>query len=525
MRRGLFSILLFILAASGLRAQTDSLLREGDRLHHQYRFEEALERFAAAASATRDADTLAWLRARARESQNALNMTDFCADPVVVARQRFSRKDFFLFYPLKNQSWRVSPNALDPSENGAFPTYAPKGGRLVCFSAPDASGARNLYFTRDRDTLWSAPELMGEELLSLGNEVFPMLSEDGNTLTFASDGFYGMGGYDLYTSTRDPESGTWSAPVNMGFPYSSPGDDFLLVDSPDGRYTLFASNRDCSRDSVYIYVIEKQVIPTRVPVRDPVALSRMAALYPLNDPARLDHGAAVSEEAPESDDTRLYRQRMAEARALKDSIYLCERTLDSLRLRLSADDGSSRTSLSEALLEKEAELSPLRRRLEETNRAVRHIEQSFLRSGVVSASDRADREVVGARSSYTFSKNALGARLRMKLAPVQETEESYRVAPVGRFAQNTTLPYGVVFQIQLFTSGRHATLEEIKGLSPVYERLTSSLRYTYAVGLFRSYSEALNQLNPIRHLGFPEAVIVAFLDGRPLSVAAARRLE
>ena len=216
---------------------------------------------------------------------------------------------------------------------------------------------------------------------------------------------------------------------------------------------------------------------------------------------------------------------MAEARVLKDSIYACERGLDSLRLRLSAE-GGDRMAISEILQEKEALLTPLRTRLAETNRTIRHIEQSFLRSGVVSDSDRADREVVGARSGYTFSKNAVGARLRMKLAsPERAGEPTYKVAPVGRFAQSTDLPFGVVYQIQLFTSARHATLDEIKGLSPVYERLTSSLRYTYAVGQFRSYSEALAQLNPIRHLGFPEALIVAFIDGRPVPVPEARRLE
>lgn len=526
MRRKVVSLLFFILAAGPcLRAQVDSLFREGDRLHRQYRFEEAMEQYAAAAALTADADTLAQLRSRAAACQNALNMTDLCTDPVVVARQRFSRRDFFLYYPLKNQSWRQGPNALDPSESD-FPLYAPKGGRSVCYSAPDAAGFRNLYQVSDRDSLWSAPELMGEQLLSLGNEVFPMLSADGKTLTFSSDGLYGMGGYDLYVSTWDEAAGAWGEPRNLGFPYSSPGDDFLLVDSPDGRYTLFASNRDCSRDSVYIYVIEKQAFPSRLPVRDPVALGRLCSLFPINDPARLDHGAAVREKTPESDDTRLYMQRMAETRALKDSIYIHERALDELRLKLSLDGGESRTSLSEAIVEKEKVLSPLRARLDETLREVRRIEQSFLRSGVVESSERADQEVVGARSSYTFSKNAFGTRLKLKLAPVRKaSSETFHVAPVGRFAQETSLPEGIVYQIQLFTSARHARLEEIHGLDPVYERLTTSLRYTYSVGVFRTYSEALSSLNPVRHLGFPDAEIVAFRDGRPIPVSDARRTE
>lgn len=527
MRKCLCSIWVFLLAAVPcLRAQTDSLLREGDRLHRQYRFEEALGRFARASALTEDPDSLRLLRSRMDRAQNALNMTDLCADPVVIARQRFLRRDFFLFYPLHNQGWRSSPNLLDPSGDERFPLYAPKGARAVCFSAPDGTGARNLYLTQDRDTLWSAPQLMGEQLLSSGNEVFPMLSEDGKTLTFASDGLHGMGGYDLYTSTWDETAGAWGEPVNMGFPFNSPADDLLLADSPDGRYTLFASNRDCPADSVYIYVIERQLVPTRSPLRDPVALARRAALSPVHDPARLDHGAAVEKAVPGNDDTHQYQRIMADARALRDSIYACERQLDTLRMRLGAAEGENRAAISTLIAGGEAALSPLRARLEEANRAVRSIEQSFLRRGVVAVSDRADRELVGARSSYTFSKNAWGGKLRLKIAAAQEPAfPGFRVSPAGRFAQDTSLPRGIVYQILLFTSARHARVDEIGGLDPVYERLTSALRYTYSVGLFPTFNEALLQLNTVRALGFPDAQIIAFLDGKPVSVGQARRSE
>ena len=59
----------------------------------------------------------------------------------------------------------------------------------------------------------------------------------------------------------------------------------------------------------------------------------------------------------------------------------------------------------------------------------------------------------------------------------------------------------------------------------MYERLTNALRYTYSVGVFRSYNEALLQLNPIRVLGFPDAEITAYLDGKPVAVPLARRSE
>lgn len=524
-RRVVFLFLAFLAAAPCLRAQTDSLLREGDRLHRQYRFEEALEHYLQASALTTSADTVRMIRTRIDNAQNALTMTDFCADPVVIARSRFSRDNFFLFYPLKSGGWRRSPNVLDPADDG-FPVYAPRGSQVVYFSAPDQTGARNLYVTRESNRLWSAPVLMGENLLTAGNEVFPIVSDDGKTLTFASNGLRGMGGYDLYTSTWDEETETWGEPVNMGFPYSSPGDDFLLVDSPDGRYTLFASNRDCPRDSICVYVVEKQVSPARVPMRDPVALARTAALDPQNDPSRQDHRSAVAEAAPENDDTRLYGQKVAEMRALQDSIRVRSQLLDTLRTRLSGGGVLDRTALTAAIADGEAALIPLRQRLDKTNGELREIEQSFLRNGVVPVSVRSGREVVGTGSGYTFSKNSLSS-LQMKVEPAPAADNpSFRIGPVGRFAQNTTLPEGIVYQIQLFTSARHASLDEINGLDPVYERLlTSSLRYTYSVGLFRTFNDALQNLNPIRALGFPDAEIIAFQNGRPIAVSLARRAE
>nr|MCR5408989.1 hypothetical protein [Bacteroidales bacterium] len=84
--------------------------------------------------------------------------------------------------------------------------------------------------------------------------------------------------------------------------------------------------------------------------------------------------------------------------------------------------------------------------------------------------------------------------------------------------QDNTLPPGDVFQILLFDSPVHATLEDIKGLSPVYERLGANLRYTYLVGLFPSYDAALEELNSIRKMGFPDAHIVAWRDGKAMPI-------
>lgn len=498
-----------------VRLTPQQLIARGDSLHRAYRFQEALADYYAVSGASLTPEGRAALERRIVTSQNALNMTDFCADPHVVARQRFSRKDFFLFYPLKAQAWHPSPNPLDSLPG--YPLYHPKDGKTIYFSAPDRSGSRSLFVTEDLDSLWRAPRLLGEALLTTGSEIYPMLSPDGKTLYFASDGLSGMGGFDLFSSTWDEATQRWGTPVNMGIPYSSPGDDFLLMDSDDGQYTFFASNRDCSPDSVYVYVVEYATSRQRKTVSSQADLLRIASLRPVEDPSRMDNASAVGDEAPSNANTRLYVRKMEEARALRDSIYRLDKTLDALRILLSVAREDETASLTARIREKENEKPPLQRLLEETQLEIRLVEQTFLASGVVSTSASDDREVVGADRSYTFSKKAMGPRLRLKVAK-RLSRRSFRVMPVGRFSPDNTLPAGMVYQIRIFESPSHASLDDLKGLAPVYEKLNASLRYTYYVGMFSSFDDALAELNTIRALGFPQAGIVAWMDGKAVPV-------
>ena len=411
----------------------------------------------------------------------------------VVAQERFSRRDFFLFYPLKPSSWHPTPNPLDSLSE--YPLYHPKGDDVIYFSAPDRAGTRSLFITEDLDSLWRAPRLLGEALLSTGSEVFPLLSPDGRTLYFASDGLPGLGGFDLFASAWDEDNACWGEPVNMGAPFNSPADDFLLMDTEDGKYTLFASNRECARDSVYIYV--------------------------------LDYAASLRPQAEAVDSVSLlpvlYARKMEEARALRDSIYKHETALDELRLKLSKAGALEQAELSVRILTRENALQPLKRQLETTREEIRQVEQCFLQGGVASSAEV--REMGGDGLSYTFAKNALGGRLKIKVAPPPAIERSFRVAPVGRFAMDNSLPEGIVYQIQVMELPRHATLEDIRGLSPVYERLGANLRYGYSVGAYSTYVSALQDLNVVRCLGFPEARIVAYRDGRPIPVNLARQEE
>lgn len=500
-----------IIDAVQTRYSAEELLFKADSLRKIYDFPKAVEFYDLAIRQTSDSLRRISLEEERVQGENGLSMMDYCVRPVVVAKQKFSISDFFLFYPMPDKSWRKKPNQLDSLSDEPFvrATYIPDGAGTLFYSAPETEGGvRNIYQTHFQDTTWSAPELINEQITSLSNEIYPMLSPDGNSLYFASKGLYGAGGYDLYVSTYDKDTHDWGTPVNMGFPISSPYDDFLYYSTDDGKYSIFASNRECSIDSVYLYVLEYDSMPIRSKISNVGELRELASLKVSNVRGRVDNSSMATDKTLLSEDTRRYADKITQIRNLRDSV--------SAIMSSGADD----------ILTK---LPPLQKRLDAATKELQSIEMEFLSKGVVMDPDKlrteADREIVGASSGYTFTKHEMGQPVNLVIdKAVPKIDHTFKILDVGQFADESAIPEGLIYQIMFVTLSKKAGVEQIKGLSPVFERMNGS-RYSYYVGLFRSYKEALSQVNNVKRLGFKSAVIVALRDGKSISVSSARSLE
>ncbi len=517
-------------ATAGRPVDISRIVSVTDSLIKNYRFQEALEVFENAKS---DADSLGKIAIDETmvQAQNGYNMTGFCSSPTTVAKERFSLKDFFLYYPLQNRSWRSTPNQLD-STGGPFAraVYMPDDAETIYWSAKDSDNIRNICRSSLKDTLWSVPELVNEQVTSSADEIYPMVSPDGTQLYFASRGLFGMGGYDLYISNWDNELNDWGVPVNMGFPYSSPYDDFLYINTADGRYSIFASNRECSPDSVYIYVLEYDSMPVRTEMRTPEELRSLCTLRPADDPGRMDNASATAKDIQDNDETHKYTLKMLEVRSLRDSIARYSSELDKDRSMYAQASDEEKVELQASILSREAALPALQDSLTRVSKELQDIELNFLKSGIVIDPERlqkeADKEVVGVASAYTFKKNEFGRPVTLDMeTPKPSFDYTFQILPEGRFAEDNTLPEGLVYQIQLFSLSSKATVKQIKGLSPVFERLGSTGKHIYSVGLFHSYKDVLANLNKVKRVGFRSAVIVAFLNGKPVTVPKARGIE
>ena len=511
----------------------DSLLRRADSLRKAYVFGKSMRLYDQALEQTEDSVARIAIQDSKMLSENGLGMTDFVFQPTVVARHRFSTEDFYLYYPLRDSSWRPLPNILNSDAGHSFykAIYFPEDMRTLYYSAPDADGAVNIYRTDRKDTTWSAPCLLNEYLVSSEDEIYPMLSPDGKHLYFASSGLYGMGGFDLYVSSWNEDQKEWGPPANMGMPFSSPYNDFLFINTPDGKYSIFASDRNCPGDSVDVYVIEQETMPVRKGVDDIAQLRKIMALEPVDDLIRFDNSAAMQQILPEDVDTGTYTAKVSEVKTLRDSIYCYNVGIDSRRARLEENqEEDEAVRLKNEIARFEARLPFLQDSLKKASEDLQKIEMDFLFRGIALDPDRlmteADREVEGVASNYAFMRMNPGEAPDIEVEkPVEKFDYTFMILPEGRFAEDNTLPAGLVYQIQLFNLNDRPDVTEFRGLSPVFEEIAPDGRYTYRAGVFRSYNDALSHINKVKRLGFRTAFITAFMDGEKIPVNKARSFE
>lgn len=159
---------------------------------------------------------------------------------------------FSTFIP-ETQNWTKPGKVtfMNPKYNYGHPHISDNGNTLYFASnMPDGYGKNDIWkITRKTDGMWGVPVNLGENINTSKNDMFPSVYGD-SLLFYSSDGLNSFGGLDIYFSIRRGLS--FSKPVNIGLPINSAADDFslLLSDFDDGGF--FCSNRNMkTSDDIY----------------------------------------------------------------------------------------------------------------------------------------------------------------------------------------------------------------------------------------------------------------------------------
>ncbi|MCS6794445.1 MAG: hypothetical protein NZ516_00645 [Raineya sp.] len=131
-------------------------------------------------------------------------------------------------------------NGLELATDGM--TISPDGKTLVV-AVGKYDGNMDLYVSFLKNGTWTYPKKLS--ISTIFDERSPFIAADGETLYFASNGYKGFGGLDIYkTNLKDLLAGKNPTIYNVGSPFNTAQDDYGFIVTSDGKEAYFIRDSD-----------------------------------------------------------------------------------------------------------------------------------------------------------------------------------------------------------------------------------------------------------------------------------------
>jgi tetratricopeptide (TPR) repeat protein len=338
---------------------------------------------------------------------------------------------------------------------------------------PGGLGGTDIYYSiLEENGEWSAPTNAGHMINTAGDEMFPTMDSTG-VLYFSSNGKAGLGGLDIFRAKG--EKNTWSGAENMYLPINSSGDDFYFTLSSDKQSGFFSSNRPGGMGSDDIYTIT------------------VTGLFP-------DVGYVRNPSAYEAK-LRLEKER----EKLENRVVLTGTIINGLTNE--RIDSAMVSFVSDATKEQTISTTDNTGAFSITLDKKENYTYSCIRNGYVPS-------VGQTLTSYDILHEK---GIHIELLPAKKEEEN---VIAGNVILDTEQGRGIEYRVQVMASKEYpnwAYLDKLKAAYPDLKILYGSFpdAFTrFTAGQFKTAKAATRLKNELRALGYKDAFVVMFVNGK-----------
>lgn len=167
-----------------------------------------------------------------------------------VGRKGYGSCDLFVAYKFGNE-W-TTPKNLGANVNSSSWDSQPSlsaDGRTLYFVSNRGGGVgrRDIWVSyKDDQDKWSKAKNLGRKVNSVNDDISPFIHPNNKTLYFASNGWVGFGGLDIFSSEYD--SSGWTKPENLGVPINTGEDQVALFITSDGERGYYSNENNSLPD-------------------------------------------------------------------------------------------------------------------------------------------------------------------------------------------------------------------------------------------------------------------------------------
>jgi len=241
---------------------------------------------------------------KVKQAENAARLLTKVEDIAIVDSVVVDKSAFLSFYKFSSELGTLTqePIKIKPRRSVDKIKYTTQRQDRVYYS-DSIHGQLDLFTSYKLLDEWSQPVSVSSVINTQANENYPFLLLDGITLYFASDGENSIGGYDLFITRYTRSNNTFLAPENIGFPFNSPANDYMMVIDEQRKTGWFASDRNQPSGKVVIYTFVPNETKTIVHSEDKEYIRYAAQLKVYRKISKTQSDSSVVTEAtlPESD--------------------------------------------------------------------------------------------------------------------------------------------------------------------------------------------------------------------------------
>ena len=381
----------------------------GELYYRTYRFEDAedmFDQYATSLSKKKQDTSLA--DAKLELATTAARMLDKVEDTQIIDSVVVDKNDFLSAYMLSEESGSIAyyRDFFRTGEGGNATVYKNQKGDKIYYAHATADNRSCLFTQSFLMDHWGDEKQLPMNVNSDADEGYPYVLSDGVTLYYASKGNGSLGGYDLFVTRYNMETDNYLAPEQLGMPYNSPFNDYMMVLDEAKQLGWFVSDRFQPEGKVCVYLFIPNEERKRVESDDIELKRSRAAIASIKDSWKPDTDysslIALSHKEipfgkverkqdfvfPVKDDLIYYtldQIKSAEARgfyqkalALNREVAELEGKLDKMRATYAQSGKARREQLKPAILEAEGQLDGLLDQPAEWEKRARNAEITYL---------------------------------------------------------------------------------------------------------------------------------------------------
>ena len=221
---------------------------------------------------------------RLEQAINLNRMQEKTEDVQIIDSLIVSKSAFLEAYNLSEESGFLQPfnNFFNPDIPVSSIVFTNQKGSTIYYARPSENDVYTLFSQSKLLDSW------GDEKPLFPNQTrdnnYPFVLSDGVTLYFASKGYESIGGYDIFITRYNTNTNSYLAPEQMGMPFNSPANDYMMVIDEAKGLGWFVSDRNQAEDTVCVYLFIHDPSRKRIDnITDNETLRRRASLASIHD--------------------------------------------------------------------------------------------------------------------------------------------------------------------------------------------------------------------------------------------------